>query len=108
MMWFLVLTKRHNMDNAHTIIYREIFSIAIRLKLARRKRNFRSARKFAKRYTISESTYAQHESGKRSLSIITLLKYSGLLSINPAWLLTGEGDIDATSNTNNTAVSENL
>lgn len=65
--------------------------IAKRLKEARKARGFKAARTFSKLHQIAESTYAQHESGKRKLNITTLLEYSDLMQINGAWLLTGQG-----------------
>ncbi len=67
--------------------------IASRLKLARLKRGYRSARSFSKQNKLAESTYAQHESGKRKLNTTTLLNYSKKLSINPGWILTGQEPI---------------
>jgi transcriptional regulator with XRE-family HTH domain len=65
--------------------------IGLRLRAARRAAHFRSARTFAAQHTIPESTYSQHETGKRALNPDMLLRYSELLGINPGWLLTGEG-----------------
>ena len=65
--------------------------IGLRLRSARRAANFKSARTFAFQYNIPESTYSQHETGKRSLSPEMLLRYSDLLNVDPSWLLTGEG-----------------
>jgi hypothetical protein len=65
--------------------------IGLRLRSARRAANFKSARSFAFQNNIPESTYSQHETGKRSLSPEMLLRYSDLLNINIGWLLTGKG-----------------
>ncbi len=73
------------------------FTIANRLKEARSRRGFRSARSFSKYNGFAESTYAQHESGKRKLNIETLLIYSQKLSIEPEWLLTGEEPFSLTA-----------
>ena len=67
--------------------------IAGRLKLARIKRGYRSARSFSIHNKLAESTYAQHESGKRKLNTSTLLSYSKKLSVNPGWILTGQEPI---------------
>jgi transcriptional regulator with XRE-family HTH domain len=66
--------------------------IAERLKSARKAMGYPSARNFAKFHKIPESTYSQHESGKRLLNLKTLFNYSYLLSINHEWLLTGKGE----------------
>lgn len=65
--------------------------IGLRLRAARRAASFKSARTFATQHKIPESTYSQHETGKRSLNPDMLLRYSELLDIDPGWLLTGEG-----------------
>ncbi len=65
--------------------------IGLRLRAARRAANFRSARTFAFQNEIPESTYSQHETGKRALSPEMLLNYSQLLNVDPGWLLTGDG-----------------
>ena len=67
--------------------------IAGRLKLARIKKGYKSARSFSKLNNLAESTYAQHESGKRKLNTTTLLHYSEKLSVNPGWILTGQEPI---------------
>ncbi|NQY42566.1 MAG: helix-turn-helix transcriptional regulator [Legionellales bacterium] len=67
--------------------------IAGRLKLARSKKGYKSARSFSKQNNLAESTYAQHESGKRKLNTTTLLNYREKLSVNPGWILTGQEPI---------------
>ena len=64
--------------------------IGKRLRKARKSRGYRSARIFAVEQQIPESTYSQHETGKRSLSPATVLRYCKYLDINPGWLLTGQ------------------
>ena len=64
--------------------------VHIRLKKARQNKGFASARSFAKNFNVPESTYTQHESGKRQFSVATLFEYSKFLDISPMWLLTGE------------------
>ncbi len=61
------------------------------MRAARRAAGYSSARDFATRHEIPESTYSQHETGKRSLSVNMLLRYSEVLNANPGWLLTGVG-----------------
>ena len=68
-----------------------------RLKLARLLRGFSSTRAFAKYYNIPFSTYAQHESGCRSMSITCLLEYCELLQIQPGWIICNIGKIDIDS-----------
>lgn len=67
--------------------------IGLRLRIARRAANYRSARSFAFKHNIPESTYSQHETGKRALNSEVLVRYSKLLNIDIGWLLTGEGAI---------------
>jgi transcriptional regulator with XRE-family HTH domain len=64
--------------------------IGARLSAARRV-VFSSAREFANKYQMAESTYSQHETGKRALSVSVLLNYACWLEVSPGWLLTGEG-----------------
>ena len=73
--------------------------IGNRLRAARKAAGFKSARAFAEKYEIPESTYSQHELGKRSLNADTLMKYSALCAINPSWLLTGAGQPYLSKNT---------
>jgi len=63
--------------------------IGKRLRKARKSRGYKSARLFAIERSIPESTYSQHETGKRSLSPETVLRYCSCLGIEPGWLLTG-------------------
>ncbi len=72
-----------------------INAICKRLKEARIKRGFSSARNFALHQNIPDSTYTQHESGKRQISIGTLIYYSNLLDVSSAWLLTGKQNIQS-------------
>lgn len=67
----------------------DIPSICNRLRQARRQNGFLSARNFALHHNIPDSTYTQHESGKRKMSVSTMLHYCKLLDIDPFWLLTG-------------------
>jgi len=64
--------------------------IGKRLRVARKSRGYKSARTFAIEQQIPESTYSQHETGKRSLSPETTLRYCACLGIEPGWLLTGQ------------------
>jgi len=66
--------------------------IGNRLRGARKSFGCRSAREFAIKHGIPESTYSQHETGKRSLSPDTLMRYCKWLDIDPGWLLSGSED----------------
>lgn len=63
--------------------------IGKRLRKARKLRGYKSARAFAIEQKIPESTYSQHETGKRSLSPEIVLRYSECLKVGPGWLLSG-------------------
>ncbi len=65
-------------------------AIGKRLQKARKSKGFSSARSFARQYKIPESTYSQHENGKRSLNPKTLLFYAECFEVDPTWLLTGK------------------
>ncbi len=64
--------------------------IANRLRTARKQSGYKSSREFALKYGIPESTYSQHETGKRKIRIATLLRYCEFLSISPGWIIVGE------------------
>jgi transcriptional regulator with XRE-family HTH domain len=64
--------------------------IGKRLQTARKALGFKSARSFARQHGIPESTYSQHETGKRSLNPTTMVAYCERLNVNPGWLVTGE------------------
>ncbi len=64
--------------------------IGKRLQQARKKSGYRSARAFAREHQIPESTYSQHETGKRSLSPKMLTQYCQCLGIQAGWLVSGE------------------
>lgn len=65
--------------------------IGQRLRAIRKAAGYHSAKSFAKQHKFPESTYSQHETGKRSINAETLLEYSRLIGFNPGWLLTGTG-----------------
>lgn len=75
--------------------------IGKRLQQARKAAGFRSARAFARHHNIAESTYSQHETGKRSLSPRMVLHYCDCFKINPGWLVSGQGSGAATGNNDN-------
>lgn len=65
-------------------------TIGHRLREIRKQRGFHSARAFAREYDIPESTYSQHETGKRSLSAYNIKRYCQWLNIDANWLLLGK------------------
>lgn len=67
-------------------------SIGSRLRFARKSAGFNTARDFAQRHEIPESTYSQRETGKRPLSIEHVIEYSQVLGVDAGWLLTGKGE----------------
>lgn len=64
--------------------------IGKRLRRARKESGFKSARSFAIEQKIPESTYSQHETGKRSLSPEIVLRYCEAMNVDPGWLLSGK------------------
>ena len=64
--------------------------IGRRLQIARKALGFKSARSFARHHDIPESTYSQHETGKRSLNPSILVTYSAHLNVTPGWIISGE------------------
>jgi transcriptional regulator with XRE-family HTH domain len=90
----LVLTENH--EESREIGMAELdLLIGKRLQTARKALGFKSARSFARQHGIPESTYSQHETGKRSLNPTTMVAYCERLKIKPGWLITGE---DSSSN----------
>lgn len=67
-------------------------NIAVRLKIARIASGFKTSKDFAEKQAIALSTYCQHETGKRPLSIEQLFFYAELTGVEPTWLLTGDGN----------------
>ena len=65
--------------------------IGLRLKISRKSAGFNTATEFSSKSDIPKSTYAQHECGSRSLTAELILQYSGILCVDPGWLLTGYG-----------------
>ena len=63
--------------------------IGRRLQIARKALGFKSARSFARHHNIPESTYSQHETGKRSLNPSILTTYCAHLSVTPGWVISG-------------------
>lgn len=64
---------------------------ARRLRHARAVAGFRTAKEFAERHGIPQSTYALHETGARGLKPEIAERYGALLRVSAGWLLTGEG-----------------
>lgn len=75
--------------------------IGKRLKAARRLLGFKSARAFSRHHHIPNSTYFQHETGKRSLNPSMLLTYATHLNVTPDWIISGDQN-------NNTETAINL
>lgn len=67
--------------------------IGLRLKAARTSLTDLQSQDFAKILNIAPSTYSQHEKGKRSPSIESILKYAEYYKIHPEWILTGNSCI---------------
>ena len=63
--------------------------IANRLKQARVKAGFNTAKAFAQTLRIPLSTYTKHENGQRNINYDVLQKYAKILKANITWLLTG-------------------
>ena|GEM_PF-6460817 len=92
-------------------VLEDLKQISDRLKKARTIRGYKSARAFANENKISESTYTQHESFKRKISISTLISYAMTLKVNPEWLLQGSGSFEINEGldvTNMTAKKYNI
>lgn len=66
-------------------------NISKRLKIARIANGYKTAKDFATQHDIPNTTYSQHESGKRALSVENLCNYASLLNIEPSWLMIGQG-----------------
>lgn len=73
--------------------------IGKRLRAARLACGYKSARSFAIKHKIPESTYSQHETGKRSLNPEMLCFYSEKFHVHPGWLIHGHTNQLAESNT---------
>lgn len=84
----------HRMENVATFcVYMENTSkkaIAARLKDARERAGFRSAKEFSKSKGLTGSTYGSHENGTRGLDLHVLGRYAKLLNVSTWWLATGE------------------
>lgn len=63
--------------------------IGERLQQARKGAGYRSARAFARAQSMPESTYSQHETGKRSLNPEMVIYYSQCFNVDPGWLVSG-------------------
>lgn len=66
--------------------------IHARLKWAREKRGYASAREAADAIGVRYSTYAGHESGSRGIKRDALRRYARFFRISPAWLEFGTGE----------------
>lgn len=65
---------------------------ADRLKWARERAGYETAKSFADAHGIPQGTYANHESGGRGLREKPARRYARLLDVSAAWLLTGDGE----------------
>lgn len=70
-----------------------------RLRKAREKAGFSSARAAALRFGWTPSTYASHENGQTPVPAREAPKYARAFRVSPGWILTGEGE----AQTNNVA-----
>lgn len=67
-----------------------------RLKAARRRAGFRSARQAAQRFGWVLSTYASHENGQTpEVPRDAAIGYGRAFKVSPSWILTGEGPMEA-------------
>jgi len=82
--------------------------IAERLRSARIKSGYPSAKLFAKANNLPYVTYSQYETGKRRISSESILRFANLLNISPSWLLTGHTDSSSTINQENLYSSQQL
>lgn len=69
-------------------------SIHERLRAARRRAGFPSARSAATRHRWAVSTYAQHENGARKLSAENVRDYAARLGVDPGWLVAGDAELE--------------
>lgn len=65
--------------------------IGLRLRIARKTAEYKTALNFASKMKIPKSTYSQHENGKRSLTAEQITFYADKLNVDARWLLTGLG-----------------
>lgn len=72
-----------------------------RLRNARIKAGYKSARRAALRFGWSVSTYAAHENGQNRFDAESARAYGRAFSVSPGWLLTGEDAAAAIANTQN-------
>jgi hypothetical protein len=66
--------------------------MSMRLKEARIKAGFTSARSAAERFAWKGSTYAAHENGQNNFDAEVAITYGKAFKVSPAWLLTGIGE----------------
>ena len=64
-------------------------AICGKLRIARKKLGFKTAKEFAINHNILASTYSMHESGRKGLRLKVTQNYCMLLKIEINWLLTG-------------------
>lgn len=66
-----------------------MMDISDRLRLARERAGFRSARQAAREFHWAYSTYAGHENGNRGIKRPDIDKYAAAFDVDAAWLMTG-------------------
>lgn len=72
-----------------------IAHLGSRLKDARVKAGYQTAKDFYEKFKIKASTYSAHESGRNPLSLKTAMEYGKLLNVSASWLLTGGDEVNS-------------
>jgi transcriptional regulator with XRE-family HTH domain len=74
---------------AHYFLPNSAMEIFDRLKIARERSGFTTAKDAATSLGLPYYTYAQHENGNRNIPRDAILKYARRFKVSPDWLLTG-------------------
>ena len=82
--------------------------IASRLKAARERAGYESAKLAAEAMGVSPSTYIQHENGTRGYPRDRAERYARFFRVTPEWLLYGRGKLDDMPPPPNEAVLEEM
>lgn len=82
--------------------------IASRLKAARERAGYESAKLAAEAMGVSPSTYIQHENGTRGYPRNRAERYARFFRVTPEWLLYGRGKLDDIPPPPNEAVLEEM
>jgi phage repressor protein C with HTH and peptisase S24 domain len=89
-----------NMNYVYTLCdYKPMETMGDRLKWARQKAGFRSARAAALKHGWKVSTYSAHENGQNEYGEDEAKGYGKAFKRSPGWLLTGIGDAIGTKKT---------